>query len=132
MVRNILFAFLLFLNFTASAQVAQFDIRERSMYLPAPQRGGKYDHSLTLAQIYLPKQWLEQAVSGPMIEYKANYALPKGFSLEGNFNTLFVANELRLGAQWSYSLTDRIHLGIAYQVGFEFGILRQFGYNNTI
>jgi hypothetical protein len=132
MLRKLLFIFLLLFNLVAHAQVADFDIRERSMYLPAPQKVGKFDHSLTLAQIYLPKQWLEEAVSGPMIEYKANFALLKGFALNGNLRTLLVANEIRLGASWNYSLTDHLHLGIAYQVGFEFGILREFGYNNTI
>jgi hypothetical protein len=102
------------------------------MYLPAPQKAGKFDHSITLAQIYLPKQWLEEAVSGPMLEYMVNYALQKGFALNGNLKTLLIANEIRLGASWNCSITDHIYLGIAYQVGFEFGILREFGYNNTI
>lgn len=132
MLQKLLFTFLLLLGLTVRAQVNEFDIRERSMYVPAPQKAGKFDHSLTLAQIYLPKQWLEEAVSGPMIEYKANFALLKGFALNGNLKTLLVANEIRLGASWNYSLTDHLYLGIAYQVGFEFGILREFGYNNTI
>jgi hypothetical protein len=132
MFQKLLFIFLLLFSSGAYAQVAEFDIRERSMYLPAPQKAGKFDHSLTLAQIYLPKQWLEESVSGPMVEYKANFALPKGFALNGNVKTLLVANEIRLGASWNCSLTDKIYLGIVYQVGFEFGILKEFGYNNTI
>lgn len=132
MLQKLLFAFLLLVNVAVHAQVNDFDIRERPMYLPAPQKVGKFDHSLTLAQIYLPKQWLEEAVSGPMIDYKANYALLKGFALNGNVKTLLVANEIRLGASWNYALTNQLYLGIAYQVGFEFGILREFGYNNTV
>lgn len=132
MLQKLLFIFLLLFNVTARAQINEFDIRQRSMYLPVPQRTGKFDHSITLAQIYLPKQWLEEAVSGPMIEYKANFALLKGFALNGNLKTLLVANEIRLGASWNYSVTDHLYLGLAYQVGFEFGILREFGYNNTI
>lgn len=132
MAKKLLFIFLLLSGLTANAQIKEFDIREKSMYLPVPQKAGKFDHSITLAQIYLPKQWLELAISGPMVEYKANFALPKGFSIQGNLNTLIVANELRLGAQWSHSFTDHLHFGIGYQVGFEYGFLRQFDYNNTI
>lgn len=132
MLRNLLIPFLLLYSIPVSAQVNDFDIRERSMYLPAPQRAGKYDHSLSLAQIYLPDQWLEQSVSGPMIDYKANYALPGGFALNGNLKTLFVANDIKLGLSWNRSLSAQLHIGIAYQIGFEFGILKEFGYNNTI
>ncbi len=130
--KKILVLLLLLIAGTARAQIPDFDIRERSMYLPAPQKAGKYDHSLALAQIYIPDQWLEQPVSGPMIEYRANYALPKGFSLNGSLRTLVIANDIRLGASWNHSLTDKVHVGIGYQVGFDFGILREFGYNNTI
>lgn len=132
MLPKLCYTFLLLYSVATHAQVIEFDIRERSVYLPAPQHTGKFDHSLTLAQIYLPKQWLEEAVSGPMIQYKANYALPAGFALNGDLNTLLIANEIRLGTSWHHSLTEHIHLGILYQVGFEFGILREFGYNNTI
>lgn len=132
MLQKILLTYLLLFSITVRAQVKEFDIRERSMYLPAPQKAWKFDHSLSLAQIYLPKDWLEQSVSGPMFEYKANFALPKGFALNGNFNTLFVANETRLGASWNHSFNNRLHLGVGYQVAFDFGILREFGYNNTI
>ncbi|WP_162902904.1 hypothetical protein [Taibaiella koreensis] len=116
----------------AYAQQPDFDIREHSMYLPAPQRPGKYDHSITLAQIYLPDQWLEQPISGPMIDYKANYALPGSFALNGNVKTLVLANDVRLGPSWSYSLSDQLHISVGYQLGFSFGFLRSFGYNNTI
>lgn len=132
MLKKLFILFLLLTGKNAGAQLPDFDIRERSMYLPAPQKAGKFDHSLTLAQIYLPDQWLEQSVSGPMIEYKANYALPKGFALNGNLKTLLIANDIRLGLSWNYSLIEQIHLAIAYQVGFDFGILREFGYNNTV
>jgi hypothetical protein len=119
---------LLACGYSTYPQLPDFHIREQSMYLPAPQKAGKFDHSITLAQIYLPDQWLEQSVSGPMIEYKANYALPGGFTLNGNLKTLVIANDIRLGV----SLTSQMHVAIAYQAGFGFGILREFGYNNTI
>ena len=132
MLQNLLVSFLLLLCFAAHAQTNDFLIKERSMYLPAPKPAGKFDHSLSLTQVYLPDQWLEQSVSGPMIEYKANFALPIGFALNGNLKTLLIANDIKFGPSWSYSLTDHLHFAIAYQVGFEFGILKEFGYNNTI
>jgi len=132
MLQKILSACLLWSGLATQAQVGDFDIRQHSMYLPAPRQAGQYDHSLTLAQIYLPDQWLEQSVSGPMIEYRASFALPGGWSLNGSLKTLLIANDIRLGPSWSCSLTERLHLGLAYQVGFGFGILREFGYNNTM
>lgn len=131
-VHKLLFVYLLLYSLEACSQAREFDIRERSIYLPVPQQNGKFDHSVSLAQIYLPYEWLEQAISGPMICYKANYALPKGFSLNGNIKTLLIANDIRLGLSWNHSLNDQLHFGIGYQFGFEFGILRTLGYNNTI
>lgn len=132
MPRKLLIVFLLFSAIKLPAQVREFDIRERSMYLPAPQRAWKFDHSIALDQIYLPDQWLEQSISAPMVEYKANFALPKGFGINGNLRTLIIANDIRLGLSWHYSIYERLHIGLAYQVGFEYGFLREFGYNNTI
>lgn len=132
MLQKLLSTGLLLLAQVTYAQVAEFAIKQRSMFLPAPQKAGKFDHSIALTQIYLPHQWLEQSVSGPMIEYKANYALPAGFALNGNLRTLLIANDIRMGLSWNYSLTEQLHFALAYQVGFEFGILREFGFNNTI
>ena len=131
-VLRVLCVLLLFAQLPSYAQVKEFDICERSMYLPAPQKAGKFDHSVTLAQIYLPHQWLEQSISGPMVEYRANFALPAGFAVNGSLKTLLIANDLKLGLSWNYSLAKELQLGIAYQIGFEYGILKEFGYNNTI
>lgn len=132
MVKNLLLFFFVLYSIAVRAQNADFDIRKESMYLPAPQQTGKFDHSITVAMIYLPKDWLEHSVAGPMVDYKANFALPKGFAINGNFKTLFVATEIRLGPSWNYSLNDHLHAAVGYQFAFNFGILREFGYNNTL
>lgn len=132
MLRKLLFVCLLYALPAYSQQPVTFDIRQKSMYLPAPQRSGKFHHSLSLIQVYLPHQWLEQSVSGPMVAYKANYALPAGLALNGTFRTLLIANVVQLGPSWNYSLTEHVHLGLAYQASFEFGMLKAFGYNNTM
>lgn len=124
---------MLLVSLAADAQKDyEFDIRNQSMFLPAPQRAGKFDHSVTLAQIYLPKDWLEQSISGPMVEYRANYGLSKYFSLTGGFKTLIVANDLRLGLSWNHAFSDHIQFGLGYQLAFDFGFLRTYGYDNTI
>jgi len=116
----------------AQAQPQSFDIRRESMYLPAPQESGRFGHSLALVQIYLPKDWLERSISGPMVEYKVNYALPKGLELNGSFRTLVVANDLRAGFAWKYSFSPSWHMGVGYQLAFDFGFLRTYGYDNTV
>lgn len=114
------------------AQTPVFNIRERSVYLPAPQRPGKYDHALSLDQVYLPHQWLEQSLSAPMIGYKARYALPAGFALQADLKTLLIANDARLGASWNYALSEHLYAGLGYQLSFGFGMLKAFGYDNTM
>lgn len=133
MLQRLLLPILLFVSLAANAQKDyDFDIRQQSMFLPAPQKAGKFDHSVTLAQIYLPKDWLEQSISGPMIEYRAKYGLSKYFSLDGAFKTLIVANELRLGASWNHAFSENVQFGLGYQLAFNYGFLRTYGYDNTI
>ncbi|KAA5535084.1 hypothetical protein F0919_10865 [Taibaiella lutea] len=133
MLQKLLFPILLFFSLASDAQgTYDFDIQKESMFLPAPKKAGKFDHSITLAQIYLPKDWLEQSISGPMIEYRAGYFLSEAFSLIGAFKTLVVANELRLGLSWNHSFSDEVQFGLGYQAALDFGFLRTYGYDNTI
>jgi hypothetical protein len=109
-----------------------FDIRTNTLYLPAPQPFGRFHHAAGLVQVYLPHEWLEQSIVGPMLEYAATFSLPAGFGMAGSVRTLLVANEVRLGPYWNLALSDKFYIGTGIQLGYGFGLLREFGFNNTI
>jgi hypothetical protein len=109
-----------------------FDIKNQALYLPVPHKAGKYDNSFALAIIYLPTDWLEQSLSIPMFDYKANFAIGKGFTLNAYIKTLIIANDFRLGASWNRAINKNLYFGIGYQLGFNFGLLNSYGFDNTI
>lgn len=132
--------FLLVLSLNATSLFAQqsnsekidFDIKTQSMYLPVPQKAGKFDQSFSVNMIYLPQAWLDAAYSVPMFDYKVNYSLGKGYAINTNIKTLLVANDLRLGFSWNHSMSNNWYVGLGYQVAYNFGALKDFGFDNTL
>jgi hypothetical protein len=108
-----------------------FDIRNASFLLPLRQTPGHYSSAIYLYQVVLPKDWTLDINKAPMFGYSGKYALPGGFNIQGNISTLFVSSRINMGPFWNKSV-DRVHFGIGYQIAFNFGILKSFGYNTTL
>ncbi len=70
-------------------------------------------------------------VNAPMFNYSAKYALSKGFNLQGELSTLFISNRLSAGPFWNYQ-KENLYLGVGYQVAFNYGVLKQFGFNTVL
>jgi len=64
----------------------------------------------------------------PQVNLEARYGLGKGFSLGGHFNSMFVTNELTLGARYAYR-ADRWSVEGALSAGVYVGKLAQFGFD---
>lgn len=79
-----------------------FDIAGASLYYPHPFKPGTVKLEVALSQVKLPFDWLETAVQAPLFHFHANYGLPKGFSLDGRFSSLFISNQVTLGPRWNY------------------------------
>jgi hypothetical protein len=116
---------------TSAVHDDRFDIRDASFLLPQPAPSGSYSSSLILCNVLIPKDWTLDLIKAPMLCYAGKLALPEGFSLHGGIFTLFVSNRLYLGPAWSYS-AGHVHFGAGYQVGFNYGILNQFGFHTTL
>jgi hypothetical protein len=118
-------------NSKAPLLADSFDIKKSSFLLPQPLPKGKYSHALSIFYVVPPKDWTLDMVNAPMINYAAKYTLGKGFNLQGSLATLIVSNRFNAGPFWNYS-KNNIHLGIGYQVAFNFGMLNQFGFSSTL
>jgi hypothetical protein len=108
-----------------------FDIKEVSFLLPQPKPKGKYSQALSLVYVVLPKDWTLDVINAPSFCYEGKYTLPKGFNVQGSFSTLLISNRLNLGPFWNYS-KGNYHMGLGYQVGFNFGVLNQFGFKTQM
>ena len=116
---------------TPSPAAGSFDIRTASFLLPQRAPSGTYSSSLVLCNVVIPKDWTLDMIKAPMLGYAGKMSLPSGFSLHGGMYTLFVSNRLYLGPGWNYA-ADHVHLGVGYQVAFNYGILKNFGFNTTL
>src|SRR6185436_2187950 len=106
-----------------------FDIRDGSFLLPLEQpRGKKFHHSIAVYYVVPPRDWTLDIVKAPMFNYTGKYKLPKGFNLQGGISTLIISNRLNLGPFWNKSF-DNFHVGIGYQLAFNYGFLKSFGFN---
>ena len=108
-----------------------FDIKKASILLPQRIPFKRYLHQIGIRHVFVPKDWTLDNVNAPMFSYEAKFGLPYGFTLQGDFETLFVSNRLGLGPFWNYS-NGSFHLGIGYPVAFNLGYLQQFGFQTTL
>ena len=107
-----------------------FDIASASVYYPHRLTPGKFSMEVAMSQVKLPFDWLETAVQAPLFHFHALYGLPKGFSLDGRFSTLFVSNQIALGPHWSIE-GRHVSFNVGYDVGYTFGQLNQFGFASS-
>lgn len=134
-VYRLLFATLLLFALTSSAQETQresFDILEHSIHLPNSFKDWKYRQALGFALVYLPKDWLESAYSLPMIYYKSNFSLKKGFMVNTDIRSVIAASDIALGPSWNIDLSKNLFLGLGYQTSFGVGMLYDLGYDNIL
>jgi len=118
-------------NETDSVSIDHFDIRDASFLLPQCLPPGHYSSALFLLNIVVPPDWSHDIIKAPMFCYAGKYTLTNSLNLQGSLSTLFVSTRVNMGPFWNYSL-PRVHFGIGYQVAFNYGVLKQFGFNTTL
>jgi len=116
---------------TDSLRTDNFDIRDESFLLPQCLAPGHYTSALYLLNVFVPSDWTLDMIKAPMFCYAGKYTLTNSLNLQGSLSTLFVSNRINMGPFWNYSL-PRFHMGIGYQVAFNYGVLKQFGFNTTL
>jgi len=124
---------LLFIQHWCSAQNGTdgFDITKASFLLPQPMHKGVFKHAIAIHYVVPPTAWTLDMVKAPMFNYAAKYSLPSGFNLQGELSTLFVSNRVSAGPFWNYR-KDKFYLGLGYQIAFNYGVLKQFGFNTVL
>lgn len=108
-----------------------FNIKESSFLLPQALPPWKYSHSLSIFYVAPPVDWTLDQVKAPMFNYSAKYTLPKSLNLQGSITTLVVSNRINAGPFWNYS-KNNFHMGIGYQVAFNYGFLTINGQYNSV
>ncbi len=110
----------------------EFNILEHSIHLPHTFKTWRYKQALGFSLIYLPKDWLEQASSLPMVYYKSNFTLPMGLMLHADIKSIYAASDFAIGASWKKDLSSKLFIGIGHQTSYGLGMLYDLGYDNTL
>lgn len=119
-------------SYTQEQEPIPFDILEHSIHLPHTFKDWRYKQALGFSLSYLPKDWLESAVSLPMLYYKSNFSIKKGFAINSDIRCILVANEVAIGPSWNRRLNDKLFVGVGYQLSYGLGILYDLGYDNSL
>lgn len=119
-------------SFGQDALKDTFDLEKNCQFSPATKKAWTYHHGLNATFLYLPNSWLEQTVSAPMLYYRASFYLPYKMVAHADIKTIGVANEIRIGAGFHHTIHKKWHAALGYQLGYNFGFLNDFGYNNDI
>ncbi len=132
----IIYLFFINLNLFAQADSTSparprriFDIEKSSFIFPHVWKPGSLKATVGLISTKFPLDYVEFAFRIPLIDLSATIGLPKGFDLSFNINSIFISNQAKLGLHWNKSW-EKFSTKIGYDVGFVFGGLTQFGFNN--
>ena len=107
-----------------------FDITNPSMHFPHQYKKWKFQVSAGLSMVRPPKDILESAIQAPLVNIHATFGLPWKLSVEGDLTTIVVSNQLALGPRLSF-MQHNYGVKIGWDVGYVYGVLRQFGFNNS-
>lgn len=106
-----------------------FNITKNSFILPHVWEPGSVKVVVGLSSTKFPLDYVETALRVPMVDLSAAVGLPKGFDFSLNTNSIFIANQLRAGVHWNHE-GKAFSTKLGYDIGFIFGALSQFGFNN--
>ncbi len=106
-----------------------FDIEKNSFIFPHVWKPGILKAAVGLSSTKFPLDYIESALRIPIIDISATIGLPKGFDLLVNINSVYIANQVRMGAHWNRQ-GRTFSTKIGYDGGFIFGALTQFGFDN--
>ena len=106
-----------------------FDIEKNSFLFPHVWKPGSLKAAVGLTSTKFPLDYVESALRIPLIDLSATIGLPNGFDLSANINSIYIANQLKMGLHWNKSW-EKLSTKIGYDMGFIFGGLTQFGFDN--
>ena len=106
-----------------------FDIEKNSYLLPHVWKSGQLKAVVGLTSTKFPLDFVESALRVPLIDLSATVGLPQGFDLSANINSIYIANQARIGLHWNKPW-KKFSTKIGYDMGFIFGALTQYGFNN--
>lgn len=106
-----------------------FDITKNSFIFPHIWKPGSLKVAAGLSSTKFPLDYVESALRIPLVDLSATIGLPQGLDFSLNINSIYIANQVRAGVHWNRE-GKVFFTKLGYNVGFIFGALSQYGFNN--
>jgi len=131
------FCILLCALLSIDPRIAQCQTQERTpgtIQYPAAMPLWEVKMGLGISTIAMPAAIVQETASlhWPLFGFDAVMGLPSNFLAEGILSTQFVSNQIEISGRWVLDITDRLHADAGLGVGYFFGRLKQFEFNNTV
>jgi len=121
---------LVLFSFSPGLAQKKFDIASASIYYPRSLKPGYFKSEFALSQVKLPFDWLETSIQAPLLHYHAIFGLPRNFSLNGRFSTLYVANQISLEPRWGKQF-DKFSFNAGVDISYALGFLNVSGFDSS-
>jgi hypothetical protein len=106
-----------------------YNITPNSFIFPHVWKPGALKAAVGLSSTKFPLDYVESALRIPLLDVSATIGLPEGFDYSMNVNSIYIANQVRAGLHWNRE-GKVFSTKLGYDVGFIFGQLTQFGFDN--
>ena len=106
-----------------------YNITPNSFIFPHVWKPGSLKAAVGLSSTKFPLDYVESALRIPLLDLSATIGLPEGFDVSANISSIYIANQLRAGLHWNRE-GKVFSTKLGYDVGFIFGRLTQFGFDN--
>ncbi len=107
----------------------EYDIEKNSFIFPHVWKPGSLKAAVGLTSTKFPLDYVESALRIPLIDFSATIGLSKGFDMSANISSIYIANQVRMGVHWNRK-GKTFSTKVGYDMGFIFGALSQFGFDN--
>jgi len=105
------------------------DLVFQYMILPGSLNIWETKTSLSILFTHLPYDWVEIAIEVPLFQISNKIMFPAGFTLESHFQSIIIANQLRVGPHFYYDI-GMFSFGAGFDNEFMFGKMKIAGFNN--
>jgi hypothetical protein len=100
------------------------------MHLPDFGQTHRLSGSIGLSMVKPPKDMVETAIQAPLFNLHGIYTLPWKMSIEGDFSSIIVSNQISMGPRIGFGKAN-FAFKLGWDLAFVAGRLKQFGFNNT-
>jgi len=107
-------------------------IKQNQFFIfPASLVPHKMNTAISISIIELPKDWVENSIEIPILNFKARYGFIPSIYIDFEASSIIISNELKTGPHWQHSF-GQFALSAGADLEYMFGGLKAMEFNNKV